>query len=106
MKNNIQKLINFFQNPENRCRGHYTRNGKYCILGAMAHLLSVEDEYEVKKYLLSLVESFTVQYNRQFSTSKAPGYIPLDTLNLATFNDGVDHKNFMSFLEYALNSAH
>lgn len=106
MKNNIQKLINLFSQPNTRCKGAYDRNGKVCILGAMGRLLSVDDNYELKSYLESKLEYFVSQFNNR-SVEK----INIDrentgkvSLNLATFNDNVDDKTLIEFLTYCKNT--
>jgi hypothetical protein len=102
MKNNIQKLIQIFSTPGNRCKGSYERGGRYCLLGAMSNLLTVEDNYELKKYLEGKLGEFVLQFN-SYNVNK----INIDkentgkvNLNLATFNDNVEDKTLIEFLTF------
>jgi len=98
MKNNIQKLIEFFSNPSNRCKGSYSRGNKLCLLGAMGDFFNTNQERALRVFLLDRLELFVANHNRKFANSKETGYINIQNLNLATFNDEVDNTTLLNFL--------
>lgn len=89
MNSSIQKLINFFKIPGNRCKGDYNRGNRFCILGALSALLGNEENRETKKHLESRLEKFIAAHKIDIN------------LNLATFNDAATDDQVLLFLEGA-----
>lgn len=94
MKTNLQKLTTFLSAKSNWCKGSYSRQGAYCIIGAIGHLIAGKEEIHLKDYLAAKLGQFISAKNLKVDTGKY-------ALTLATFNDNTDHETVVEFLNYA-----
>lgn len=93
----LAKLIYFVGKKSNWTQHNYKNYDKFCLLGAMGHVLPSSNQRLIKPYLDTKLKEYVYSRSLVINTGKYE-------LNLATFNDNVPHELLMAFLYNTYNT--